>query len=287
MSGLNSLMTGSKVATTTLPSWYESAQQNIADMAKTASQQAPTLEQTTAQGAINTLTGANNPFTQAQGTLAKIATGAASPWLASGAPDTSTALGGLFAAQKDYMNQMMPDIAARESAGAIGQGGFGSRMNLSGVTRVQNQALSDLFQKQMQAALQNQATGVSAATGLGGVGTQGIEAGLKVADVQQRYPYLNAVNYANIINAMRPGQTVTQQSVKSPLEQYNVLDKLFGGGLSSLIGDIFKGIKLPGTGATPIPGGSTGPGSIVTPGPGDTEPTDNPGGLDIIDDFGP
>ena len=95
MAGLNNFLSDSQQTQTTLPSWYDTAQQNVVKGGQAALSAAPSLGQTTAQGAINTLQGAQNPFTQAQGTLNQIATGAANPWItdASGnvTPNTNTA----------------------------------------------------------------------------------------------------------------------------------------------------------------------------------------------------
>ena len=96
-SGLNNLLANTAVTQTTLPSWYDTAQQNIVNQAGTAQAAAPTFGQTTAQGAVNTLQGPNNPFQQAQSTLQQISSGAANPWLtdASGnvTPNTATPMG--------------------------------------------------------------------------------------------------------------------------------------------------------------------------------------------------
>jgi len=146
-------------------------------------------------------------------------------------------MGGLFKAQTDYLNQIMPDIAAKQNAQAIAGGGFGSRMNLSGVQRAQQEAAADLFQKQMQAALQSQQTGVQAAAGLGNIGGQEVKSALDTATLQQGYPYAGYVNLANIIGKTRVPVTETTKIDKSLLSQIGGLNQLIAGaptGLDSL-----------------------------------------------------
>ena len=80
MSVLSDITQTSGTQTTTLPSWYSDAQQQLLTSGQAAATAAPSLGQTTAQQAINTLQGSNNPFTQGQNVLNTIATGAANPW---------------------------------------------------------------------------------------------------------------------------------------------------------------------------------------------------------------
>ena len=78
--GLSSLISNTGVQTTTMPSWFDTAQQNVVSQAQAANAAAPTPQSTVAQNAVNTLSGATNPFTQAGSTLQQIASGAASPF---------------------------------------------------------------------------------------------------------------------------------------------------------------------------------------------------------------
>ena len=112
-SGLNNLLTDTQQVQTTLPSWYDQAQQNIVNRAGTALGAAPSFQNTVGQNAVNTLQGNNNPFTQGQTALNTIATGAANPWITSSTgqvtPNTATPLGGLFAAENQQLNQLLPN----------------------------------------------------------------------------------------------------------------------------------------------------------------------------------
>ena len=237
MAGLNDLVTNKETTTSTMPSWYESAQQAATNQALAA--QSPAVPNTVAQSAINAF-GSGSPFTAGQNTLQAIGSGAANPWLVSEtgevSPDVSTPMGGLFQAQRDYFNQIMPDIAAQEDASAIAGGGFGSKMNLAGVAREYGKAYSDLAQKQMQSALQNQQTGVAAGTGLGNIGNQLVQSALNTGTYQQNAPYASATNLASILAKM-PQQATQQKSVElGGLNQIMGLLSATQGGLGALTG---------------------------------------------------
>ena len=177
MSGLTDLVTQSSDKTTTLPSWYTSAQQDADNSATSGANAMPSIGNTVAGTAINTLSGPNNPFTQGQSTLNTIATGAANPWLtdASGnvTPNTNTAMGGLFAAQDQQLHTLLPQYEAPATAGAISSGNFGSLRGQTAADTAVTNAQANLTTQQMQEALSNQQTGVNASTGLGNVGAQG------------------------------------------------------------------------------------------------------------------
>jgi hypothetical protein len=145
-------------------------------------------------------------------------------------------MGGLFSAQQDYLNQILPDINASATAPAIGAGGFGSKMNLAGITKARGQAASDLFQKQMQSALQNQQTGVSAGAGLGNIGNQLAQSGINTATYQQNLPYADLTNQAKILQILNPNKTTIEQKQLSPLGQIAGLGSMVSGGLNSLLG---------------------------------------------------
>ena len=178
MAGLSDLITNTSTQTTSMPSWYDTAQQNIASQAGQIAGSAPAPGQTVAQGAVNQLSGPTNAFTTAAGTAQNIATGAANPWItdASGAvtPNTATAMGGLFAAQNQQLKQMIPNITADPDAASIGSGQFGSLRGQTAANKAIGDAQANLFAQQNQAALQNQSTGVQAAPAAGGLTNEGI-----------------------------------------------------------------------------------------------------------------
>jgi hypothetical protein len=227
-SGLNNILSSTNQVQTTLPSWYDTAQQNIASQAGTALSGAPSFGQTTAQGAVNTLQSGTNPFTQAQGTLNTIGQGAANPWNVDQAtgqvtPNINTALGGLFQAQNQQLNQVLPTLTAPAQAAGIGTGGFGGLRADTAVDTAKGNALANLQAQQMTAALQNQQQGVAAGSALGNVGAQGITSGLTTGAAQMNAPFQGATNYANLINAINAPATVSQQNQLSPLQTVQTL----------------------------------------------------------------
>jgi hypothetical protein len=241
MAGLNELISSKDVATTAMPNWYSTATQNVGTGVGAVT---PTAPGSTALPAVSNAFGPTGQFQSGTNVLQSIGQGAANPWLTSTSPtgqttvtpDTSTAMGGLFQAQKDYLNEILPDINASTTAPAIGAGGFGSKMNLSAIGKARSQAASDLFQKQMQSALQNQQTGVSAGAGLGNIGNQLAQSGINTATYQQNLPYADLANQAKILQALSPDKTVTEQKQLSPLGQIAGLGSMVSGGLNSLLG---------------------------------------------------
>ena len=256
MAGLSDFITNKAQQTTSMPSWYDTAQQNIVNQAGTASTQMPSLQNTVAGGAISNLSGPNNPFTQAQNTLGTIATGAANPWITDAStgqvtPNTNTAMGGLFQAQNQQLDQLMPQYTAPVTGANVGSGNFGSLRGQTAYNKAMGDAQANLFAQQMQAALQNQQTGVSAGTGLSNVGAQGTQAMTTLGQAQQSDPFTAAANYGKIVGGITAPTTVENTTQLSPLNQIGaiagagtgVMESLFGKstGTSGLFGD--TGIK--------------------------------------------
>jgi hypothetical protein len=240
--GLNNAFADTQQVQTTLPSWYDQAQQNVISQAGTALGQAPTFQNTTAQGAVNTLTGPANPYTQGQTALNTIASGAANPWITSPTgqvtPNTATPLGGLFSAENAQLNQLLPNYTAGANAMGIGSGQFGSLRDMTAINKAKADAQSQLFAQQMTAALQNQSTGATAGVGLGTLGTGAIKSGLDVGAAQMNAPFISPGNYANMINAVSAPATVSQQNQMSPLSMLGALSNVPNAG-TNLIDSIF------------------------------------------------
>ena len=270
-SGLNNMLTDTQQVQTTLPTWMDTAQQNVISQAGTAQGAAPAFGQTAAQGAVNTLQpGATNPFTQAQGSLNTIASGAANPWITdptTGAvtPNTQTAMGGLFQAQNQQLNQLLPYQTAGTEAGAIGSGNFGSLRGQTAVDTSRANAFDTLAAQQMQAALQNQSTGATAAGTLGNVANQGITAGLTTGAAQMNAPYQGALNYANLINSVNAPTTVSQQNQMSPLSMIGSLASV-PSAASGLLGSLgITGASFGGLGNSIMNGLGLGNSTTGTP----------------------
>lgn len=238
MAGLNNLLSDTQQTSTSMPAWYDQAQQAIVSQGTQAAAAAPTQGQTTAQQAINTLQGPSNPFTQAQNTLQQISTGAANPWItdASGnvTPNTQTAMGGLFQAENQQLNQLMPNYTAGAEASGIGSGNFGSLRGQTAVNKAMGDAQANLTAQQMAAALQNQQTGQAAAANLGNVGSQGITSAMNVGTSQQNAPFQNVGNLASLLGTLQAPTTVTSQKQLAPLGQLTTVGNALQGGLNSL-----------------------------------------------------
>lgn len=232
MAGLSNMLTNKEVSTESLPSWFTNAQQQA--VSAISNVKAPAVADTAAQSAINAFQPGTSPFGSAQSTLESIGSGAANPWLASGAPDTSTALGGLFAAQTEQAKQFMPEIDTAQTAKNIAGGDFGSAMNLGGVSRARANFLTDLYQKQMQSALQNQQTGVAAGSALGNVGNQLVQSALNTGTFQQNAPYASALNLANVVGKLQAPKTTTKSTDLGFLNQLGALGSLITGGVGAL-----------------------------------------------------
>jgi hypothetical protein len=248
MAGLSDFITNKAQQTTTMPEWYDTAQQNIVSQAGSAVDKMPTLQNTVAGGAISNLSGANNPFIQAQGTLGQIATGAANPWItgANGqvTPNTNTAMGGLFQAQNQQLNQLMPQYTAPVTGANVASGNFGSLRGQTAYNKAMGDAQAALFAQQMQAALQNQATGVNAATGQGSVGAQGTTAMTTLGQAQQSDPFTAAANYGKIVGGITAPTTVQNTTQLSPLNTIGSLASAGGGILDTLFGKSSPGSGL-------------------------------------------
>jgi hypothetical protein len=246
MPGLNNLISNTATQSTTMPAWFDTAQQNVVSGAGTALGQAPTPQNTVAQNAVNQMAAPNNAFTQATGTLQGIASGAANPWITNAAtgqvtPNTNTALGGLFQAQNQQLQQVMPQYTAPVDASAIASGNFGSLRGQTAYNKAMGDAAANLFAQQNQAALQNQQTGVQAGIGAGNVAQQDINNALTVGQYQQASPFANISNYGKVIGGVQSPTTVSNQTQLSPLNQIMGAVNLLGGstGSGGVLGQLF------------------------------------------------
>lgn len=245
MAGLNDFISDKMVQQTTLPSWFDTAQQNLVNQAQTAYGATPTPQQTVAQGAVSTMAQPTTPFQQAAGTLQSIASGAANPWIVNQqtgqvSPNTATALGGLFAAQNQQLQQLMPNVTAPVQGANIATGQFGSLRGQTATNKAMADAQAALAAKQMEAALQGQQIGTQAGLGAGQLTGQGIENALRVGQYQQASPFLNVSNLGKIIGGIQAPSTITSQKQVSPLNQIAGLITLLGGtaGTGGVLGQL-------------------------------------------------
>jgi hypothetical protein len=271
MAGLNNIISNTGQQTTTLPSWFDTAQQNVASQAGQAASTAPAPGQTVAQNAVNALSGPTNAFTTAAGTLQNIASGAANPFMtdASGqvSPNTSTPLGGLFQAQNQQLQQTMPQFTAPVNAASIGSGNFGSLRGQTAYNKAMGDAQANLFAQQNQAALQNQSTGVQAGIGAGNVSQENINNLLTTGQYQQAAPFINPSNYGKILGGIQAPTTVNSQTQLSPLNQIAGLIGALGGpaGTTGILGQLGVKNGLQGLIDKIIGGGGGGGGGSYIP----------------------
>ena len=292
MAGLNNLISNTAQQTTTLPSWFDTAQQNVVNQAGSAMGAAPTPQQTVGQNAVNALSGPTNAFTTAGNTLQNIASGAANPWITDQAtgqvtPDTSTAMGGLFQAQNQQLQQLMPNVTAQPGASSIGAGQFGSLRGQTATNKAMGDAQAQLFAQQNTAALQNQQTGVQAGIGAGNVGQQNINNLLTTGQYQQAAPFTNVSNYGKVLGGIQAPQTVSNQTQLSPLNQAAGLYSMLSGGSTGTAANNLLG-KLFGTATTKgalsgIPGLSSLSGLFGTGGSSGLTQDLNPGTYPLAD----
>ena len=237
MPGLNNLVSDIGQKTTTMPSWYDTAQQNIVSGATQAYNAAPTPGGTVAQNAVNQLAGPTNAFTTAANTLQGIASGAASPWMTDAAgnvvPNKSTALGGLFSAQDEQLRQLIPNITATPNASAIGSGQFGSLRGQTAANKAIADAAAQLRTQQMQAALSNQQTGVQAGLGAGTLTDEQLKQLLTVGQYQQAAPFINVSNLGKVVGGIQAPTTVNEQVQYSPLSLIGGLSSILSGGANT------------------------------------------------------
>jgi hypothetical protein len=245
MAGLNNIISNTAQQTTTMPAWFDTAQQNVVNQATGALNAAPAPQNTVAQGAVNQLSGPTNAFTNATGTLQGIASGAANPWItdaSTGAvtPNTNTALGGLFQAQNQQLQQLMPNITAPTDAASIASGNFGSLRGQTAYNKAIGDAIAQQNAAQYTAALNNQQTGVQAGIGAGNVAQQGINNALTVGQYQQASPFTNVSNYGKVLGGIQAPTTVQNQTQLSPLNQVAGLVTALGGqNPTGLLGSLF------------------------------------------------
>ena len=269
MAGLNDIITNKAMQQTTLPSWFDTAQQNVVNQAQAAFGSAPAPQQTVAQGAVNQLAQPNNAFQQAAGTAQSIASGAANPWIVDQAtgtvsPNVNTALGGLFQAQNQQLEQLMPNVVAPVTGASIASGQFGSLRGQTAANKAMADAQAQLASQQMQAALQNQATGVNAASTAGNLTQQDIKNLMEVGQYQQAAPFMNVSNLGKILGGIQAPATVYNQTQLSPLNQIGGLISLLSGptgsgggvlgslGINKGLGDLIGGIGKIFTGGSGV-----------------------------------
>jgi hypothetical protein len=291
MAGLSNFITNTANQSTSMPTWYDQAQQNVVSQASTGAGNVPKLQDTVAGGAINQLSNAaTNPFNQAQSTLNQIGSGAANPWITNAAtgqvsPNTNTAMGGLFQAQNQQLNQLLPNYTAPITGANVASGNFGSLRGETALNKARADAFAQLLPAQMQAALQNQQTGVQAATGQGQVGSQGVTSMTNLGQAQQSDPLFAASALGKIVGGINAPTTVSNTTQLSPLNQIGSIASALGGSISGtdkllkqmgVEGGLSQYLKRAGINI----GGGGGGGGTLPPSTGDNPDSGDYNGVD-------
>jgi hypothetical protein len=164
-----------------MPSWFTNAQSGIANTAGQVYGATPAPGQTALAGVGQTFNAAQNPFTTAMGGLQDVYQGISTPFNADGTPNAQSPLGSLFASQYAKLDQILPQVTAKEGAAGIGSGNFNSLRGQTAVNTARAGALTTLAEQQNQAALNAQTQAIQALQGVGNVGSQYGTTGINLA----------------------------------------------------------------------------------------------------------
>jgi hypothetical protein len=228
---------------TTLPSWFTTAQQSIATQAPQTYQAATAPGNTVAAGLIGDLNSPTaNPFTTAISGLQSAQTANANPFLSSGAPNTASPLGGLFAAQNAKLDQILPQLTSQVGAGGIASGNYGSLRGQTAVDTARAGALTTLAEQQNKAYMDSMQQSIQAGQALGNVGSQYGTTSLNTATQEMMGGLPALAKYSDIINAMGP---TTDKSVETTTSKGAYANFLAGlgaiGGAGNVLSNTFAG----------------------------------------------
>jgi hypothetical protein len=237
MAGLSSAVTNKDIISTTMPSWYEAAQQGAVNQAMNV---APGQVDPNISSALSNVFAPGSGFTAGQSILENIGTGIANPWLTSASgevtPNTASPLGGYIQSQRDYMNQMLPGAVAESTAGRISGGDFGSSMNRAADIAARGKVMGEAEQRQLKAILDSQQTGVAAGAGLGNLANALTQGATNAMTFQANLPYAQTENLAKILGNIKTGQTQTTTKELGALNQILGLMQAGSSGLKMLQG---------------------------------------------------
>jgi len=225
---------------TTLPTWFTTAQQNIATQAPLTYGAVTDPTKTVAAGLISDLGSTTaNPFTTAISGLQTAQTANANPFLATGAPDTSTPLGGLFASQNAKLDQILPQITSQVGAGGIASGNYGSLRDQTAINTARAGALTTLSEQQNKAAMDAMQQSIQAGQALGNVGAQYGTTAMNTANQEMMGGLPSLAKYSDIINNMGPA---TNKSVATETSKGDYANFLAGLGAIGGAGNTISGI---------------------------------------------
>jgi hypothetical protein len=219
-----SLTSTTDVTKTTLPSWYTNAQSGIAAAGLSGFSGAMnTANQTVGNQLISDFSGASNPFNTATGNLTTIQSGLMNPFLSQaqgGGFNMNSPLGALFSAQNAKLDQVLPQITAKEGAVGLGGGNFGSLRGQTATGAARAGALTTLAEGQRKTALDAFGQATQAAQAQGNVASQQARELLPLAKYEQTGGLDALQKYADVMGSMAKtlDTTVTTTKQGSALE---------------------------------------------------------------------
>ena len=217
----------SKTTTTTLPSWFSTAQQAIGTQAPLSFGAATDPSKTVASGLVSDLNSQTaNPFTTAISGLQTAQNANLKPFLSTGGPDTSTPLGALFASQNARLDQLLPQITSQVGAGGIGTGNYNSLRGQTATETARAGALASLNEQQNKALMDAMGQSIQAGSVLGNVGSQYGTTGVNVANLEMMGGLPALSKYSDIINAMGPSADRTATETTQGSQYENLLKGL-------------------------------------------------------------
>lgn len=227
-----------KSTTTTLPSWFTTAQESVASAAPTVYGAATDPTKTVAAGLVSSLNSQTaNPFTTAISGLQTAQTANLNPWTATGAPDTSTPLGALFASQNAKLDQLLPQLTSQVGAGGISTGNYRSLRGDTATQTARAGALASLSEQQDKAYMDAMNQSIQAGNVLGNVGAQYGTTALNTATQEMLGGLPALAKYGDIINNMGPTTNRTSSEVSQGSSYDNLLKALTAAGSAGMAWD--------------------------------------------------
>lgn len=234
----------SKTTTTTLPSWFSTAQQAVAKQAPITYGGVDGVggvtdpSKTVASGLISDLNSQTaNPFTTAISGLQTAQNANLNPFLSTGGPDTSTPLGALFASQNARLDQLLPQITSQVGAGGIGTGNYNSLRGQTATETARAGALTALNEQQNKAYMDAMGQSIQAGNALGNVGSQYGTTGVNVANLEMMGGLPALAKYSDIINQMGPTADRTATELTKGSSYENLLKTLNAAGSAGMAWD--------------------------------------------------
>ena len=234
----------SKITTTTLPSWFSTAQQAVAKQAPITYGGVDGVggvtdpSKTVASGLVSDLNSQTaNPFTTAISGLQTAQNANLNPFLSTGGPDTSTPLGALFASQNAKLDQLLPQITSQVGAGGIGTGNYNSLRGQTATETARAGALTALNEQQNKAYMDAMGQSIQAGNALGNVGSQYGTTGVNVANLEMMGGLPALAKYSDIINQMGPTADRTATELTKGSSYENLLKTLNAAGSAGMAWD--------------------------------------------------